>query len=282
VLLLVELEPLAIWEGFVITQDEEIEDLQAALGVELIGPSALFNAAATERPEAEDECLARHYREVLHGLETFPTTTQMSDFALRSLHHCVENFAGLDPDPRLMRALTAEYDLFRHVERHICTPEVSQLFSSLDDFIETAQSILQRRKSRAGRSLENHIYSLLDDARIPFERQAKLESSSIDALIPGAKQYFDKSFAREKLLAVAIKTTCKDRWRQILPEAPGVEVRHLITVQKGISDAQVEQMARERVQLVVPAELHSEYSEASRPRLLSLGGFLQKARHATQ
>ena len=47
--------------------------------------------------------------------------------------------------------MTAEYDLYKMAERLICQSQISRLFQSVDDFLKTAISIINRRKSRAGR-----------------------------------------------------------------------------------------------------------------------------------
>lgn len=51
---------------------------------------------------------------------------------------------------------------------------------------------------------------------------------------------------------LAVKTTMKDRWRQILNEANRVEHKHLLTLQDGISETQFKEMVEAKVTLVVP------------------------------
>ena len=41
---------------------------------------------------------------------------------------------------------------------------------------------------------------------------------------------------------LAVKSTCKDRWRQILAEADRLPVKHLLTLEPGISVAQTDEM----------------------------------------
>lgn len=41
---------------------------------------------------------------------------------------------------------------------------------------------------------------------------------------------------------LAVKTTCKDRWRQILNEADKIHQVHLFTLQEGVSLAQYREM----------------------------------------
>ena len=47
------------------------------------------------------------------------------------------------------------------------------------------------------------------------------------------------NFDSNKLTMLASKTTCKDRWRQILNEADRIKIKHLFTLQQGISKKDV-------------------------------------------
>ncbi|CCK00638.1 hypothetical protein BN130_3423 [Cronobacter malonaticus 507] len=73
---------------------------------------------------------------------------------------------------------------------------------------------------------------------------------------------------------LAVKTTCKDRWRQILNEADKISQVHLFTLQEGVSQAQYREMQDAGVRLVVPSSLHKKYPEAIREELLTLGEFI--------
>ena len=73
---------------------------------------------------------------------------------------------------------------------------------------------------------------------------------------------------------LAVKTTCKDRWRQILNEANRIPRMHLFTLQEGVSQAQYREMQEEGVRLVVPSSLHKKYPEAVRAELMTLGEFI--------
>ncbi len=55
---------------------------------------------------------------------------------------------------------------------------------------------------------------------------------------------------------LAVKTTCKDRWRQILNEADKIHQVHLFTLREGVSLAQYREMRESGVRLVVPSSLH--------------------------
>jgi hypothetical protein len=73
---------------------------------------------------------------------------------------------------------------------------------------------------------------------------------------------------------LAVKTTCKDRWRQILNEADRIKQKHLLTLQEGISEAQFKEMTQAGVQLVIPVPLMKSYSKKIQPHLQTLESFI--------
>jgi hypothetical protein len=77
---------------------------------------------------------------------------------------------------------------------------------------------------------------------------------------------------------LAAKTTCKDRWRQILNEAERIPVKHLLTLQEGISENQFREMHAAGVTLVVPRPLMSKYPVSVRHQLLSVEKFVSEVR----
>ena len=85
------------------------------------------------------------------------------------------------------------------------------------------------------------------------------------------------TFEIDKLCTLAAKTTCKDRWRQILNEADRLrgKNKYLCTMQQGISIAQMDEMQTEKVILVVPKAYHSAYPRERRERIWTLGKFVR-------
>lgn len=77
---------------------------------------------------------------------------------------------------------------------------------------------------------------------------------------------------------VGVKTTCKDRWRQVLNEAKRIKNKHILTMQQGISRKQLNDMKEDGVQLIVPAEFHKQYPRNSDMRLLQVEQFVDLVR----
>jgi len=268
------------FSAYVLDLEEDIADVQAELGVEITGSWGIYQAGA-EVAEDIDDCLDRHFRAFTLSLDTFPGTAEFSTKALEAVRNCIHEFASETADERLMRLMTAEYRLFRMAERHLCQNDIQRLFKSIDDFLVTAATIMNRRKARAGRSLENHFEHILNDAHIPFEVRPLVDGRP-DIIIPGKKEYYDLHYPTEKLIMVGVKTTCKDRWRQVLNEARRVPKKHLLTIQPGISGAQLNEMHEAGVSLIVPRVLQKEYPSDSRMTLLTVDDFVTAIRHTLE
>jgi type II restriction enzyme len=265
------------FKAYVLDNDEDIEDIQAALGVEVTGFWGAFSNGKP-RIETESQCIERRFRRFVEHLEEFPTGNAFSQETLEALQECVERFVQLNPDKTLVRCVDAEYKLYRIAERQICQSEIVRVFKDVDDFLATASSIMNRRKSRAGRSLENHFDYLLKRAEIPHVIRPPDVDGKPDVIIPSVEAYKDNRYPTRKLFMVGVKTTCKDRWRQVLNEAKRIKDKHILTVQQGISKRQLNDMNEDGVQLIVPGEFHKQYPPNSRMRLLRVDEFVNMVR----
>ncbi len=78
---------------------------------------------------------------------------------------------------------------------------------------------------------------------------------------------------------LAARTTCKDRWRQIPNEAERIPVKHLLTLQEGVSADQFQEMKKSGVRLVVPAGSWKHYPRDIRPELTTPESFIADVRH---
>jgi len=146
----------------------------------------------------------------------------------------------------------------------------------VEELVTFSNTVLNRRKSRAGKSLENNLEEVFLTCKLNFDTQASTEGNKIpDFLFPNQKSYKDLSFDENKLCMMASKTTCKDRWRQILNEADRIKVKHLFTLQQGISSNQLEEMIKYNVQLVVPKSYLKCFPEQYRDKIKTLDSFIQ-------
>ncbi|MBT8499710.1 restriction endonuclease [Pantoea agglomerans] len=181
------------------------------------------------------------------------------------------------PDQQIMDRRRIEYEIFLLVEELHVLEIIKQGFGSVDAFISFANSVSNRRKSRAGKSLELHLEKIfMEHSLTAFSSQAVTEGNKKpDFLFPSEEAYHDNAFPDQHLRMLAVKTTCKDRWRQALNEADRVKTIHLFTLQEGVSVTQYAEMQQEGVQLVVPAALHSKFPKSVQETLITLGEFIR-------
>lgn len=267
----------ASWFADIVESDEDIDHVTASLGVSLDDSSwALFTAAGRDSRSGEstDECERLAFEREANRLTAFPSTKVMSELAQDIVASCWTN--GAEPiDDLLLHLVRAEYDLFKAVERRLVMSEIARGFDSVDDFVRTAGTITNRRKSRAGHALENHFEHILRRENIAFESQPIIDETKPDILMPGSREYHDLTFDVSGLRLVGVKTTCKDRWRQVLSEGrrPGLP-RFILTLQKGVSTQQMKEMRDNHLTLVVPRSLHEHFAPDDRRHLVGVADFL--------
>ena len=206
--------------------------------------------------------------------DRFPTPVEVLQKAI-----ALNSYWNLPIDSRLMRRRDCEYGVFRSVEQAIELQTIQNGFDSVDAFVARANTILQRRKARSGRSLELHVKTILSEEGITHQSQARTESGNIpDFLFPSQEAYNNPSYPDARLRMLAVKTTVKERWRQILEEADRIPVKHLLTLQEGVSEQQFAQMRDAGVRLVVPEPLHIRFPQPIREEIMTLGEMVEEVR----
>lgn len=211
----------------------------------------------------------------------FPSTAEFSAFARDTLPGIA---SPDDPDHVLLLRMEHEEVLFRELERHIITDRLATGFTKdgaidTDQFIAFSLSVQNRRKSRAGYAFAHHVEAALQESNVPYKREATTEKrNAADFLFPGEAAYHDTSFPAANLRMLAVKTTCKDRWRQVLSEADRIPTKHLLTLEPAISLAQTDEMQSQSLQLVLPAPLHATFRPQQQAWLMSFREFLQLVR----
>jgi hypothetical protein len=113
------------------------------------------------------------------------------------------------------------------------------------------------------------------ESGVRYDRGSVSEGrSKPDFLFPGGKEYRDPGVDAIFLTMLGVKSSCKDRWRQVLAEARRIEQKHLLTLETAISQNQTDQMRDEKLQLVLPRALHSTYTAAQQNELLDVADFI--------
>ncbi|MDR2179452.1 MAG: hypothetical protein LBP21_04015 [Synergistaceae bacterium] len=215
----------------------------------------------------------------------FPKAKDFSAYARSTL----SDISPLDnPDAVLMGWMEREEILFRTLEKYWIAEQLSSggFFIQgdsnstpdvdVDGFLSYSLSIQNRRKSRVGQALENHVEQIFGSRNIRFDRTKVTENNSKpDFIFPGITEYHDNTFSVALLTMLGVKTTCKDRWRQVLVEASRIPNKHLLTLEAAISENQTDEMRNQNLQLVVPVAILNTYSEKQQNWLMSMNDFVQ-------
>ena len=211
----------------------------------------------------------------------FPKTDVFSAYA-RSL---VKDSDPLHaPDEALLRWFDMEERMFFLLEEHIVSKRIADGFTNNGDIdvkevISFSLSVQNRRKSRVGYSLENHLCALFDANGLAYSHTKVTENrSKPDFLFPDIKCYHDGAFPVCNLTMLGAKSTCKDRWRQVLAEADRIERKHLLTLEAAISTFQTNEMQDKHLQLVVPSALHKTYTNEQQQWLYTVQDFIGEVR----
>jgi hypothetical protein len=123
------------------------------------------------------------------------------------------------------------------------------------------------------------VKTIFDEEGLPCTYDAISERNKRpDFLFPSAGRYNDPDWPPNRLRMLAVKTTCKDRWRQVIDEAARIPEKHLLTLQQGVSVSQFRQMEASGICLVAPRQLHAAFPEAIRPSLLTLAAFIKEVK----
>ena len=210
----------------------------------------------------------------------FPKTAEFSNLARLTLP---EVRAEDDPDMALVTWLSHEEALFRRLERRIVSTRLEEGFfdesgtTDVDGFIRFSLSVQNRRKSRMGLSLEHHLEAIFRAYEIAFVRGVVTENNQRpDFLFPSEEAYRNApETGHARLTMLGAKSTCKDRWRQVLAEAAKIPRKHLLTLEPGISEPQTIQMENTGLQLVVPQSIQESYTDRQRVWLWNLGEFIR-------
>lgn len=206
----------------------------------------------------------------------FPKTIDFSEFSRSFVSDVLPQE---NPDATLIEYLDYEEHLFRAFEKFFVEKKLKSGFDDVDDFIRFSLSVQNRRKSRAGYALENHLKYIFDMLDIRYSYNEITENKSRpDFIFPSIKQYRDKAFSSLNLTMLGVKTSCKDRWRQVLTEANRIPQKHLCTLEPSISEGQTNEMISHKLQLVVPSSIVSTYNNKQQTWLITVSGFISLAR----
>lgn len=182
-----------------------------------------------------------------------------------------------DPDGALATWVEVEEAAFRlwedeRIARQIRTGFLDVLgMPDVAAFRALAMTLRQSRVSRAGGALQNHVARILTTHGMVYEAQARTERGERpDFLFPGSAAYADAAYPAKRLQLLAVKFTVKERWRQVLNEGVRVSRKHLLTVDRTITESTLSAMRDAQLVLCIPQSYRNTYSPRARPMTISV------------
>lgn len=264
------------YQAYILNTDEDIEDFLAALN---ISPDNVNGIIPKQfEIKSEDGLLVCFDTFIKTLANDFPSTFELSTSARNCYNNAFRITASkikANPDKELIKWLEVEFQLFKLIENSMYLQKIERPFSSVEELINVANTILNRRKSRAGKSLEHHLEAIFNIYDLAFSSQKITEGNKKpDFIFPSIEAYHNSNFDNTKLVMLASKTTCKDRWRQILNEADRIKTKHLFTLQQGISKRQLTEMYDYNVCLVIPKNNLESFPVEFHSKILTLNSFI--------
>jgi type II restriction enzyme len=265
------------YEAFVLSSDENIEAFFSAFGISSTETNGILPKSTELTSEEKLQILFRQFIEKL--TVDFPPTIELASGAREIFFEAfnLNQKAVLNkPGSELINWISTEFNLFKSIENDRYGEIIRNPFPSVEELIKTANTILNRRKSRAGKSLEHHLSEVFNIWDLSYTSQATTEAKKKpDFIFPDIETYFSEPVGSNKLVFLGAKTTCKDRWRQIVGEADRIPNKHLFTLQQGISSNQLTEMKSVGVTLVVPKPYLKSFPKEHREDIWTLEKFVR-------
>jgi len=279
------------WFMVIDSQSADAELLETRLDIGsdfhfgLIAPATLQNAARLEA-DLSAELIQRISEALktgsLHALladyARIPSPEQLSREA-QAAYLKEQRLASLDPwkmdapgDAVMRISRDLEYRIYRQHELKQRAVEIIGVLSRSDDLVTSVVngfgvldqiflSASQQRKSRAGRSFENHIRAMLGAGGVRAEEQAILGGRRPDFVLPDARTVRSKSRGYLDAAILSAKTTLRERWKQITHERFGCAI-YLATVDDRVSPQALTDLQSAQITLVVPESLKASKETA--------------------
>lgn len=263
------------YEAFVLQTDDDIDEFFSYFNLSYDKTNQIIDISQIEQPEQRMRALISSF---VAKFDSFPETRIMAKGArdcYNEANKIVTQNILKAPDSILLGWLDTEYALFKYMEEKVYSDVTLKPFPSIDAFVSMANEVLNRRKSRAGKSLEHHLADIFTQNSLLFEEQVITEEKKKpDFVFPSGECYHNMAFPGDLLTVLGAKTTCKDRWRQVLNEADRVDDKFLFTLQQGVSSNQLKEMQDYHLHLVVPRKYLTCFPKEYRSGIFDLSSFI--------
>lgn len=214
---------------------------------------------------------------------------EATDGEAPSIETLVRRSAVLQPlasqsvDIRLLRRHERFIELFRQSEQDVYAARARNGFSDIASLLETAERIRLDRQATGDDGVALQLRQLFEEegltegAAFSFRPVVGSERTP-DFVFPAIGSNYAAVNGGTLLL---VEPAIRDRWKAAV-EGIGAPVVHVLTLQRGASNAQFDEMTAAGIILVVPARLHDTYPTEVRSQLVTLESFIADVRHLQQ
>jgi hypothetical protein len=195
----------------------------------------------------------------------------------------LQPLSGQPVDIRLLRRHETLLDLFDRAEEETYGNRVRSGFPDLRAMLELSDRVRRGRQSRSADALAFQLRDLLEEELLASEvnfsfRPAMVSPRPPDFVFPSLAAFNDNGRHRSTVASLYVEQAVRDRWEPIAAENKG-EVANVLTLQRGVSETQFEEMSAAGLTLIAPARLHDTYPGGIRGHIKSLESFLADVRH---
>lgn len=265
--------------AYILSDQDNIESFMDIFSLDVTKGNQLINKNGILSP---NQRLRNDFLLFINNHTDFPDTIEMASFVRKCVIAAkgyTEHIISEKADSIILEWTDAEYMLFRELEEKLYRPFFTKPFENCQSLVDFSNTILNRRKSRAGKSLEHHLAEIFIASHLKFEEQVITENNKKpDFIFPDGQSYHNFMFPTDKLTMLGAKTTCKDRWRQVLNEADRIPNKHLFTLQRGVTRNQLQEMKDEHLTLVVPKENKALFLPEFHDNIMCLSDFIGMVR----
>lgn len=166
------------YEAFVLSSDEDIDEFFDVFGISSTETNGILPKTTELTVEARIQLLFHQFIGKL--TVDFPSTIELATGARNIFFEAFKLKADIvlnSPDDELLNWIATEFDLFKAIENDRYGEIIRTPFPTVDELIKTANTILNRRKSRAGKSLEHHLSEIFNIWRLSYSSQAITEQN---------------------------------------------------------------------------------------------------------
>ena len=156
--------------------------------------------------------------------------------------------------------------LYQKIERKIYEKRIKDIedIEDIDDMekvFKLVESFKQTRKSRTGKQFEHIIYNIMKYEGLEFSFQCKGK----------IKGDFVFEVSKNKYVILSLKTTLKERWKQVIFENEKITESYLLCVDENLPQAKINEITKYGIKFVLPS-----YLSVNKKNVISLNEFIEK------